>query len=230
MRKLVIAALTGGILLTMAGLRIADLRWSRDETLRNAELRAANLSTIVSAYLAESFAAGDASLRQLALHSRRVGGPGAAESEWTPTLASAKAGLSSIGAIAVVDRDGIIRHSTRRDIVGQSRQHEFVVQEAFRRGGDDLVVGTPFPTQVEPRQLLIPIGRAITRADGTVEGAVVASFMPAARRAFFRTVDVGHRGIVWVFHPSGIVLFREPSSTDRVGESAKSNPVFQAAV
>ena len=41
-----------------------------------------NLSSILSEYLRETFAAGDASLRQLVLHSRRVGGPSAPAADW----------------------------------------------------------------------------------------------------------------------------------------------------
>ena len=39
----------------------------------------------------------------------------------------------------------------------------------------------------------------------------------------------GARGSVWVFHPNGAVLFREPSTSNPIGESALKNPLFQAA-
>jgi signal transduction histidine kinase/ActR/RegA family two-component response regulator len=214
----------------MAGLRAADLRWSRAETLRTAESRAENLALIISSFLSESFAASDASLRQLALHSRRIGGPTAPARDWAPSLLSARAGLRSVGAITVVDRDATIRHSTRPEIVGQSRRDQSFVQDTLRASGDDIVIGTPFPTTVEPRQLIIPIGRRLSGEDGTPEGAVVASFLPAAPRNFFRTVDIGQRGTVWVFHPEGVVLFREPSTANATGGSAKANPIFAAAM
>jgi signal transduction histidine kinase len=54
-------------------------------------------------------------------------------------------------------------------------------------------------------------------------------FSPAAQRDFFRTVDVGSKGAVWVFHPSGVVLFREPSDANPLGDTAKNNPIFVAA-
>ncbi len=229
MRKLVIAAITIGVLVTMAALRAADLRWTRAETLRGAESRAENLALIISAYLGETFAAGDASLRQLALHSRRVGGPGAAARTWTPSLASAKAGLTSIGAITVLDREGIIRHSTRPEIVGQSRKTEYLLRRAVDSDGDEILIGTPFRSLVTPFQLLIPIGRRLTTEEGAVEGLVAASFVPGVPQRFFRSVDVGERGTIWVFHPDGVVLFREPSTENRIGQSAKNNPIFRAA-
>jgi signal transduction histidine kinase/ActR/RegA family two-component response regulator len=228
-RKLVIAALTLGVLITMAALRAADLRWIRAETLRAAESRAENLALIIAAYLGETFAAGDASLRQLALHSRRVGGPAAQARNWTPSLASAKAGLTNIGAITVLDRDGIIRHSTRPEIVGQSRRNEYMMQRALDAPDEALLIGTPFRSLVPPFQLLIPIGRRLTTEDDVVDGLVAASFVPAVPQRFFRSVDVGERGIVWVFHPDGVVLFSEPSTVNRIGQSARNNTIFQAA-
>jgi signal transduction histidine kinase/CheY-like chemotaxis protein len=213
----------------MAGVRVADLRWSRAETLKAAESRAANEAVIMSAYLAETFAAGGASLRQLALHNRRVGGPQAPTAEWTPSLLSAKAGLTSVGAITIVDRDGIIRHSTRTDILGQSRRKEPLYHIAVNGTGDDLLVGTPLRPSVEPRGYVIPIGRRLTSRDGAVEGLVVASFLPWTTQGFFRAIDAGERGIVWVFHESGPVLFREPAAATASDAPAATNPIFAAA-
>jgi signal transduction histidine kinase/CheY-like chemotaxis protein len=229
LRKFTIAATTTGVLLFMAGVRVADLRWSRAETLKAAETRAANQAVIMSAYLAETFAAGDASLRQLALHNRRVGGPSAASTEWTPSLASAKAGLTSVGAITIVDRDGIIRHSTRSDIIGHSRSKEPLYRQARDGAGDDLLVGTPLMPLAEPRAFVIPIGRRLTGRDGTFDGLVVASFLPWTTHGFFQAIEAGERGIVWVFHESGPVLFREPASSATTGEAGKGNPIFEAA-
>jgi hypothetical protein len=53
----------------------------RDEALKAAEARAGNLSRILSAYIGESFAGGDAALRQFVVHNRRVGGPSAPDFE-----------------------------------------------------------------------------------------------------------------------------------------------------
>jgi len=52
---------------------------------------------------------------------------------------------------------------------------------------------------------------------------------PDAFRAFFRTMDIGDDGIIWVIHPNAAVLFREPSKTDRLGETAANHLVVLAA-
>ncbi len=230
MRKLSIGLMTLGVLLALSVLRALDLRASRAETLRTAELRAANLARVASAHLQESFDSADASLRQLAIHSRRIGGPAAPPDDWAPSLAAARAGLTTTGAITVVDREGRIRHSTRPQIVGESRRDEWTTRELMGAATDDLVVGTPFPTIAVPPQLIIPIGRRLLTRDGAVAGAVVASFIPSELRGFFRTLNVGRLGTVWVFHPGGVILFREPSVDNPIGAAATDNPIFEAAM
>ena len=111
-RKPIVAVLTLGLLTAIFGLRGADLYWRRAEIVKISGQRAANLASILSEYHARHLRAGDASLRQLALHSRRIGGPGAADADWAPSLASARAGLSGVGSISITDAQGIIRHST----------------------------------------------------------------------------------------------------------------------
>src|SRR5205823_5577061 len=74
-RKSVIAALTLGVLAAVATFRIVDQWQLRVQTIRTAEARANNLALILAAYIQESFVAGDSALRQLTLHSRRIGGP-----------------------------------------------------------------------------------------------------------------------------------------------------------
>src|SRR5688500_15386071 len=187
MRKVVIAALTTSVLLVMGVVRVMDLQWSRGETLNVAEARAANLALILSEYISNAFDAGDAALRQLAIHSRRIGGPTVSNAEWAPSLATARAGLTGIGAISIVDRDFVVRHSTRPEIVGQPRADESF-QRALAAPGDNLIIGPPFKAVVAPGGFLFPIGRRLTTRDGATDGAVVASFIPEELREFFQQV------------------------------------------
>jgi len=228
-RKSAIAALTLGVLFTLSAVRAMDLWWWRTQTLTTATARASNLAFILTEYIHESVAAGDSALRQLALHSQRIGGPTAPAKDWRPSLDSARAGLRNMGSISVVDANGIIRHSTQPLIVGQSRRDEFAFRQLSADPKDDLVISNPYPTVTEPKTFLIPFARPLLREDGTFDGIVVAAMIPAAMRGIFQTMDVGGRGAVWVFHPDGIVLFREPSPTNPLGESAASNPIFAAA-
>ena len=230
MRKAVIAALMAGVLLVMGVLQASTLASAREETLRAAEGRATNLALILSRYLTQTIAAGDAALRQLALHNQRIGGPTAADRAWLPILDSARAGLAGISSISVLDDSLTIRHSTQSGIVGQSRQSEAYLKEGFGNDSDELLIGGVFQSPLFPQTRVVPLARRLTTADGRVEGAVVAAFFAGDLRPFFRSVDVGERGALGVIHHSGVLLAREPSTENATEPSLDANPLFQAAV
>jgi signal transduction histidine kinase/CheY-like chemotaxis protein len=227
--KLFIAASTLGILVLVTAFAVADLWFLRGRAIADAERRATNLALVLSEYLRELFAAGDSSLRQLAIYSPRAGGPPGPDSEWAPILSAAKAALTGIGSVTVTDAEGTIRHSSQRAIIGQSRRDDYVFKQLAALKSDELIVGTPFLTVVQPHRLIIPFGRRLVGSDGAFAGAVVATATPEDSRRFFKTVDVGASGLLWVFHPTGVVLFREPSTDDPIGEPAFENPIFRAA-
>ena len=108
------------------------------------------------------------------------------------------------------------------------RSSQYVFQRLSGLSRDELVVDTPFPARSSPRRMLIPLGRRLVR-DGKFDGMVIVTLTPEDHRLFFKTMEVGAEGIVWVFHPDGVLLFREPSSDDPIGEPAHGNPVFEAA-
>ena len=187
------------------------------------------MSLVLSEYIREIFVAGDTSVRQLAVYSQRAGGPAAPAAEWQPILTAARAALTGIGSLSVTDADGIIRHSSQPVIVGESRRDEYVFERLRALTTDELIVGPPFLTRSTPKRLVIPFGRRLTDKDGRFLGTIVATAIPEESRALFKTADVGACGSVWVFHPNGAVLFREPSTSNPIGESALKNPLFQAA-
>jgi signal transduction histidine kinase len=228
-RKFIVGALTLGVLLFLAGWRALDLRRARADLLEAADARAGNLAHILSEYLSGAFTGGDSALRQLAVHGPRIGGIAAPATEWVPSLAQARAGLNGIGAISVVDGANVIRHSTRPEIVGEVRDEWTLKRALADPDRDELIVGPPMRAVVEPYGYLIPLARRLHARDGRVEGLVVASFFPDALREFFRTIDVGTAGTVWVFHPTGIVLVHEPSPVDPLGEPTSGNLVFEAS-
>ena len=154
------------------------------------------------------------------MHSRRIGGPAAAAKDWAPSLASARAGLRHTGSISIVDATGTIRHSTQPLIVGQSRRDDAAFRQLAADPKDRLIISKPFPTVVEPKTFVIPFARPLLDDNGAFQGIVVAAMIPSAMRSLFQTMDVGRRGAVWMFHPDGIVLFREPSTADPLGEPA----------
>jgi signal transduction histidine kinase len=226
--RILIITFTASVLAFVVALQVAHLLGSRRRALEGAETRAGNLAYMLTEYVRGSFAVTDASLRQLIIHGRRVGGARAAAEAWDPILAAARASLSGGGSISVTDADGRIVHSTQSVLVGASRRDNYLFKRLSLLNRDELVVDRPFLTVVNP-QYVIPIGRRLTTADGRFDGTVTAVVPPERYREFFRTTDVGRAGMTWVFHPDGAVLFREPSATNPINESAADNPILQAA-
>ena len=228
--KFVILAFTAFVLLAVAALQIGTLWWRRDGIVKAAEARAGNLAFVLAEYVRESFVTADTALRQLAVHAGRVGGASAPAEAWNAILLGARAALPGSGSISVTDAAGIVRRSTQPRILGQSRRDNYVFRQLAALDRDDMVVDRPFLSPIDGHTYLIPVGRRLVTADGKFDGTVVAVVMPETFRDFFRTVDVGDRGMVTVFHPDGVVLFREPSETNPIGESAAGHPILDAAL
>ena len=228
-RKLAIGVVSAIALATLIGVRAADLRVRREQILQAGDRRAADLARMLAGYMRETLAATDAALRQLALHGRHIGGADADGNEWLPALQAGGVGLTGVGSISIVDRTGIIRHSTQPGIVGQSRRDQFVFTRLASDSVDNLVAGPPVRAVPGGGPFVIPLGRKLKTAAGGFDGIVVASYFPDSLREFFSTVDVGRDGAVTVFDDSGAVLFREPPERDSVGELATGSPLYATA-
>jgi signal transduction histidine kinase/CheY-like chemotaxis protein len=215
--------------LALALARGGDLWWRRSDLLAEAERRAANLTLILAEYLKQGFDSADAALIQLAIHSQRVGGVRADPAEWRVVLEGARAGLTGVGSLSVTDAAGVIRHSTIPVLVGQSRADHFLFRSLAEAREDVLVADTPFQSLRTPGSVMLPLGRRLASAHGVFDGTVVATFLPSELRRFLRTVDVGAGGTTWIFHPDGVILVREPSQADPIGQPSADNPVFLAA-
>jgi signal transduction histidine kinase len=220
---------TAAVLVFVVAIQAIHLTVARRRTLDSARQRAGNAALVLSEYVRGSFGLADQALRQLTVHARRIGGPRSTGEAWDPILAAAKAALPGGGSLTVTDAAGTIVHSTQPAIIGASRRDNYVFRQLAALDHDALVVDRPFLTVVAPPQFIIPIGRRLTRADGSFDGTVVAVLLPERYREFFRTVDVGHGGLTWVLHPDGVVLFREPSDTNPINEAARDHPILQAA-
>ena len=214
----------------VSALEAADLWWRYARTLKSAEERAANLTYVLTQYIRGSFAAADTALRQLAVHSARVGGASAPRDLWDGILTSARAAMqgSTSGSISIADRQGIIRHSTLPEIVGQPRREQYIFRRLSTTDHDELVIDAPFWSDFGKRYVL-PIGRRLTTSAGQFDGIVATAYSPEIFQEFFTSIDVGRQGVVSVFHPDGVVIFRGPSESSEIGRPAGSDPLLLAA-
>jgi len=225
---------TVAVLVAVCTLEGFDLWWRYTAALRAGESRAENLSLVLAEYLRGSFAVADTALRQLAVHSRRIGGPDAPVAEWDGILLAARAAMpvGGTGSISVADAAGIIRQSTMKSLVGQPRRGQHIFQRLSRPGPDELTMDAPFLVpRGEARRYILPLGRRLTTAEGAFDGVIVTAFEIQEFRKFFGTVavDIGYHGVISVFHPASTVIFRMPGSDASTGQSAAGDPVMQAS-
>lgn len=188
--------------------------------------RAANLAHVLAEHLDRSSNAIEAALAQIARQWSQERAND--EADWIGTLNTARAALPGVGSITIVDSEGVIRHSTLPHLVGQSRADTFI----FRRMRDDASIGflaeAPFRSQLNPKQMLIPLGARLPAPDGRFDGLVVATLIPDLLREFYQTVDVGPAGGIRILHPAGFVVFQQPSAIDPIGTPVASDPVLSA--
>lgn len=227
--KPVVAAFAASVLAAAAALLALDLWWRHDRALASAETRAANLSVALSEYVRSTFALADTSLRQLEIHGRRVGGPRAAAAEWQPILEATDIALPGRGSVSVTDAQGVVVHSTLQSIVGQPRAGHYLFTHLSTHDTDDMVVDEPFPSPVRDGMYVLPVGRRLEGPDGRFAGLVVAVMLPDAFESVFGTIDVGREGVLEVFHRNGVVMFREPTAADPMGQQAGDHPIVAAA-
>src|SRR6185503_13123973 len=111
----------------------------------------------------------------------------------------------------------------------ESRSNSYIFKRLAAGGPGSLVLDRPFQTIATPVQFIIPVGRPLTTPDGKFDGILVATVLPEAYRAFFKTLDVGPDGVISVLHPDGVVLFREPSDTNPINAAAQDDPILTLA-
>ena len=198
------------VLSIVALIQTNDLRWLRQHAFTDAELRAASEATAIAEYVRGAFAAADSSLRQIAIHSRRIGGPSAPAGEWVPILQAARAALAEEGSLSITDATGIIRHTTLPALLGEPRGDRYVFQHLATGAPDELVLDVPFTNPRRPERWIVPVGRRLTTGDGRFEGIAVQVITPENFQPFFDSIRIGREGVIKLFHPGGALIIQRP--------------------
>ncbi len=202
------------VFFSLLAIAAAGLWFRYEEILRDGRQNAATLAQILSEHLAIRVDTIEAALVQLADHSRLIGGPKASYDQWLPVLGAAISGLEGVESIAVTDADGIITYSTRPETMGQSQADKPMYDQLSANPMSDALVADPPSMSSVDGEMLLPLGRVIRTVNGDFEGMVIAALAPAHMRSFYRSVNVGPNGIVWVLDSDREVLLREPAIRD----------------
>lgn len=190
---------------------------ARNDAVDVAKARGATLTAMLAGHLERVLAEADATLTQLSVIAPRLGGPTGPPADWLMTLTSTRQAVPGISSLTVLDEQGIVRHSTVAQAVGQSRRDYLVFKRlSSDPAAPDVVSDVPFRGLVTGR-VGLPIGRKLKHPDGSFAGAVVAVIDPEALRRFYASIDVGPGGSLWVVHGTGTVVIRQPSPPPRMG-------------
>ena len=222
--RLAVVASTAGFILVLALVGAFVVRRQYQDRLADGRRNVENISLLLASHLDSTVAQIDVALTQIvALHKRAAGTLFA--SEWEVILSTARASVAGVSGFTVVGADGLVSQSTVAAVLGQSRRDNPLFRQLRDHPGINLAADVPFFGQ-ESGRLLIPLGRRLQNPDGSFAGMIVATFDPEELRPFYRSLQLGAGGRIWLLHPDGSVFVREPRP-DQTPRSVADQPYFR---
>lgn len=169
---LALASVLGALGLASAVDGYGDLRHDRERALVQLSGRAALLETQVEHQLDTlHFALGNLQVAVAAA------GKGLDQADTGQRLEGIRTSLRGVRTLAILDADGVVRASTRQELVGGNFAHrEYFREVAARPDPARLVVSPPFRTVLGV--LTINVSRALPARDGSFAGVVTATLDP----------------------------------------------------
>jgi hypothetical protein len=216
------------VLLSVLAFAASSLWAGRKAALAEAGRSAAGLAHALAGQLSTEIDAASATLEQLAAYSRRNGGPSSSGEGWIQILATAHAGLPAVGALSVTDSGGAVTFAWPTDaMAGDYADSDILAALSANPMNDALVAAVPARSPIDGRWAL-PVGRVNRAPSGDLDGIVVATIAPSRLADFYRALDLGPGGILWVLSPTGEVLLREPSAGNVTQEPWPNLPLDPA--
>jgi diguanylate cyclase (GGDEF)-like protein/PAS domain S-box-containing protein len=215
-----LAALLVATLFTLAAFNLAK---ARQADLSDAGRATQNLAQVLEEQTARALQAVDVVLLSLADTWAQVPALRASGNPQMHALLKQKlATLPYARALFIVDSRGVITHHT--DPLPTTTQH-FSDREYFRwhrTRPHGLYVGKPIVSRTTGAWF-VAASRRLPAADSSFAGVIVVALEPRAFQAFYRNVDVGHRGAIELLHQDGELIARTPAAPAWVGMATGSN-------
>jgi CheY-like chemotaxis protein len=202
------AVLLVAVFIGLIFFRGGSLWWRYEEIVQDNRQKAEQFAHVLSEHLHQTIATIDATFTHLVAHSVQVGGPDAQPEQWNRVRKAAFSGLKAVDRISVVNRDGIVRHSTRPGIVRELRTDHSLFQ-LLAETMDVGLVATATYRDPETGRLLLPFARALTASTNEFDGIVAALFDPQLLREFYREIDLGDRTVISIISLDGEDLYRQ---------------------
>lgn len=206
---------------------LVDTLEERAAAIKDAEIRADNLSHILAEHMRRTIAAIDASLTQLEISNKRIGGPSGSTADWDAILHSSLSGLTSVNGLYVLNADGVIKHATLPSAIGRNMADRHLHQALAAASTDKMVADEPYLSRAF-KDWVMPLGRRLNDPAGEFDGYVVGTLKLEAMRDFYRSIAVGDNGLIRILHPNGRMLFSEPRLPGSQEQELSNDQVLEA--
>jgi PAS domain S-box-containing protein len=134
-----------------------------------------------------------------------------------------------LGTVVIDAAGNLVADSMGNGVPG--REFSFSDRAYYLAQRDDpdrgLFIDAPVAARVDPARRFIAVSRALKGPDGAFAGVVLAAVSYDLLRDFFRSLDIGGQGGVTLFRDDGLVLAREPTGGEAVGQNLSWLPLFQ---
>jgi signal transduction histidine kinase len=219
--------LAGAVVVLIVAATADQLHATRAAILADTEYQMSRLDMVFAEQTGRAVETVDFLLRNAieTLHAMRAKPPfdGTAYSE---ALYRRIAGVHQLSEIAIADRDGHIRYSSRP---GPPRQlppaMRALIAEAARPAADQLQFSDPF-RDADGRWTALML-RPITDAEGSFDGVAIACLNLAYFENFYRAVELNAGGAILLHLRDGVVLARYPHTDAIIGQSFADLPPFK---
>ncbi|HTP81736.1 MAG TPA: ATP-binding protein [Alphaproteobacteria bacterium] len=208
----------------------ASLWIERDAQLDEAGRTADKLALALDRHAEATFDLVDGALRAAERRLERLASSGQMTDDAVKSiLQSSIDGQGAIHSMSIRDPNGMLTDITllaQPPHVDTSHSDYFRVHRNSRLAG--VFVGTPIRSIVTG-EWMIPISRRLNGPNGEFAGVVVATLPVSFYSDFFKSLQIGSRGILDIFRADGTTLVREPAE-NLIGVVVKGSPLFDKYV
>jgi PAS domain S-box-containing protein len=179
-----------------------------DQALEAGRQRAQSIAALVNDHFLRTVDAVDGALIRVS-QAASAANDQASALQLSGVLEQTLLSVRGVGSLSIVNEKGIITHSTLHQIIGVNRADRPLFQHLQKDIEIEVAADKPVTGRMSG-EILLPLGRRITSLEGSFRGAVIATLELERLRDFYRSLDIGSDGVIWIVRIDGQSLFRQP--------------------
>jgi signal transduction histidine kinase len=216
------------VAIVLVGSAVTVVR-THERAIDQAERNAQNLVSALQEHAGGAFQAVDMALADVVFDAETMGPAQTAHgAAWRRALVAKDELLPQVRNIALIDSNGGL---LAESISPTNERSSFSDRPYFIFHRDNpskaLHIGVPVQS-VRTGNWIIPVSRRIDRPDGTFGGVAVAIVDPTYFTEFYRSLDIGEGGTVWIFNSERQLLVREPALPELYAQGYRAKAIGEA--